>query len=163
VGHKILRARALRRNSGTLQEFQEFSRHFALENFAPVRVELVRRLDRALLVSKGAVLVSRAVMDGALAALSEALPGAEGARFRELRVEAARQEPQLYPEAADQVLRWYLFAFEPLSDEELARYAQFAESPAGQWYVIAESRALRMAANGAGEDLFQGLRPRSTL
>jgi hypothetical protein len=163
VGQKVLRARARRRNSGALEDFREFSRHFALENFAPVRVELVRRLDRALLASKGAVLVNRAVMDGALAALSEALPGAEGARFRELRTEAARQEPALYPEAADQVLRWYLFAFESLSDEELARYAQFAESPAGQWYVIAESRALRMAANGASEDLFQGLRPRDTL
>ncbi|HXX47799.1 MAG TPA: hypothetical protein VEN47_06210 [Myxococcota bacterium] len=163
VGQKILRARALRRNPAMLDEFREFSRHFALENYAPVRVELLRRLDRALLVSKGGVLVNRAVMDGALAALSEALPGAEGARFRQMRAQAAREEPQLYPEAADQVLRWYLFAFNSLSDEELARYAQFAESPAGQWYVIAESRALRMAANGAGEDLFQGLRPRDTL
>jgi hypothetical protein len=163
VGHKILRVRALRRSPGTLEQYQQFKAVFKEENFAPVRIELVRRLDRALLVSKGAVLVNRAVIDGALAALSGAVPGAEGARFRALRAEAAREEPNLYPVAADEVLRWYLFAFESLSDEELARYAQFAESSAGQWYVIAESRALRMAANGAGEDLFQGLRPRSNL
>ncbi|HTO69965.1 MAG TPA: hypothetical protein VMR31_08910 [Myxococcota bacterium] len=163
TGQKVLRARARQREPAALEQFRDFSRDFKEENFAPVRIELVRRLDRALLVSKGAVLVNRAVVDGALSALSEALPGADGARFRRLRAQAASEEPQLYRTAADDVLRWYLFAFEPLSDEELARYAQFAESPAGQWWVIAESRALRMAANGAGEDLFQGLRPRSTL
>ena len=163
VGHKILSARALRRSPGSLEQYKQFKATFKEENFAPVRIQLVRRLDQALLVSKGAVLVNRAVMDSALAALSEALPGLDGARFRALRAEAAREEPDLYPLATDEVLRWYLFAFESLTDEELARYAQFAESPAGQWYVIAESRALRMAANGAGEDLFQGLRPRSNL
>ena len=61
------------------------------------------------------------------------------------------------------MLRWNLFALELALRRELARYVEFAESPAGQWYVVASARALRMAANGAGEELFQALRPRSEL
>jgi hypothetical protein len=79
------------------------------------------------------------------------------------RARAAAEESSLYPRAADEVLHWNLFALEPLSDADLARYVEFAESPAGQWYVVASARALRMAATGAAEDLFQALRPRSDL
>jgi hypothetical protein len=137
VGKKLLRARALRRDSKTMERFRDFSRGFAESQFPPARVELLRRLDRALLTSKSAVLVNRA--------------------------RAARQEPQLYEMAADELLRWDLFAFESLSDDELSRYVDFAESPAGQWWVVSSARALRMAANGAGEELFQALRPRNDL
>jgi hypothetical protein len=69
----------------------------------------------------------------------------------------------MYPVVADDLLRWQLFAFDSLSDAELVRYCEFSESPAGQWYVVASSRALRIAANGAGEELFQALRPRNDL
>ena len=163
IGRKVLRARATRRDPKTMERFQEFSRGFAESRFPRERVELVRRLDRALLVSKGAVLVNRALVDAALAALSGATSGTDAAAFQSLRQRAAREEPQLYAMAADELLRWDLFAFDSLSDAELARYADFAESPAGQWYVVASARALRLAANGAGEELFQALRPRNDL
>jgi hypothetical protein len=163
VGGKVLRARALRRDAKTAERFQAFSRQFAESQFPRARVELVRRLDRALLTSKSAVLVNRALVDAALAALSSATSGTDAAAFQSLRARAAREESQLYAMAADELVRWDLFAFESLSDDELARYAEFAESPAGQWYVVSSARALRMAANGAGEELFQALRPRNDL
>jgi hypothetical protein len=163
VGRKLLRARALRRDTKTMESFRDFSRGFAESDFPPARIELLRRLDRALLTSKSAVLVNRAVVDAALSALSGATSGTDAAAFRSLRERAARQEPQLYAMAADELLRWNLFAFESLSDDELARYVDFAESSAGQWWVVSSARALRMAANGAGEELFQALRPRNDL
>ncbi|MFI5315623.1 MAG: hypothetical protein ACHQ6T_07975 [Myxococcota bacterium] len=163
VGHKVLSARASQRDAKVVERFAAFSRSFDPSRYSSARIELLRRLDRALLLSKGAVLVNRAVIDGALASLSGAMSGTDAAAFRSLRDRAAREEPQLYPMAADELLRWHLFAFESLSDAELARYAEFAESPAGQWYVVASARALRVAANGAGEDLFQALRPRNEL
>jgi hypothetical protein len=163
IGRKILRARALRRDEKSAERFRAFSRDFSEASFPAARVALLRRLDRALLTSRGAVLVNRAVVDAALAALSGAMSGTDAAAFRSLRERAAREESQLYPMAADELLRWQLFAFDSLSEEELARYADFAESPAGQWYVVANARALRLAANGAGEELFQALRPRNEL
>ncbi len=163
IGRKILRARALRRDAKNVERFRAFSRDFSEASFPPARVEVLRRLDRALLTSRGAVLVNRAVVDAALAALSGAMSGTDAAAFRSLRERAAREESQLYPLAADELLRWQLFAFDSLSDPELARYADFAESAAGQWYVVANARALRLAANGAGEELFQALRPRNDL
>ena len=163
IGHKLLRARALRADAKTAERFRVFSRDFSPASFPSSRVETLRRLDRALLTSRGAVLVNRAVVDAALAALSGAMSGTDAAAFRSLRERAAREESQLYPLAADELLRWQLFALDSLSDSELARYAEFAESPSGQWYVVANARALRLAANGAGEELFQALRPRNDL
>ncbi len=163
TGQKVLRARALRRDEKTAVRFRDWSRDFSESHFAPGRVELLRRLDRAMLTSKGAVLVNRAVVDGALAALSGTTTGTDAAGFRSLRERAAREEPQLYPLAADELLCWNLFALESLSDDELARYVAFAESGAGQWWVVSSARALRLAANGAGEELFQALRPRNEL
>lgn len=163
LGRRILRAEATRRDSAALERYRAFSASFAASDFSAQRLELARRLDRALLTSQSAVLVNRAVLDGALASFSGALSGAESAAFSALRSRAAAEESSLYPRAADEVLHWNLFALESLSDDELARYVEFAESPAGQWYVVASARALRMAATGAAEDLFQALRPRSDL
>ena len=163
TGQKVLRARASRRDEKTAARFREFSHDFSESRFPVARVELLRRLDRATLTSKGAVLVNRALVDGALAALSGTTSGTDQAGFRSLRERAAREEPQLYPLAADELLRWNLFALQSLSDDELAHYVAFAESPAGQWWVVSSARALRLAANGAGEELFQALRPRNEL
>ena len=163
LGRRILGAQASRRDPAVVERYRAFSASFDANAYPAARVELLRRLDRALLTSQGAVLVNHAVLDGALASFAGALPTPENTAFVELRTRAASQESALYPRAADEVLRWDLFAFGSLSDDELARYAEFAESPAGQWYVVASSRALRMAANGAAEDLFQALRPRSDL
>lgn len=163
VGHKVMRARLSRREPKTAERFGEFSRDYSPSRFPRARIELLQRLDRALLTSRGAVVVNRALVDGALAAMSENTSGAEAAGFRSLRERAAREEAQLYPVVADELLRWQLFAYDSLSDEELTRYIQFAESPGGQWWVVASARALRMAANGAGEDLYQALRPRNGL
>jgi len=163
VGQKVLRARATRRDPKTAARFKEWSRDFSESRFPAARIELLRRLDRALLGSKSAVLVNRALVDGALNALSGGTTGTEAAAFRSLRERAAREEPKLYPMAADELLRWSLFAYQSLSDDELASYLAFSESPAGQWYVVASARALRLAANGAGEDLYQALRPRNEL
>ncbi len=163
LGRQILRAQATRRDAAAVDRYRAWSARFAPADFPAERLELVRRLDRALLTSRSAVLVNRAVLDGALASFSGALSGAESAAFGDLRARAAAEESALYPRAADEVLRWNLYVLEPLSDAELARYAEFAESPAGQWYVVASARALRMAANGAAEDLFQALRPREQL
>ncbi|HTO07858.1 MAG TPA: hypothetical protein VMR86_12475 [Myxococcota bacterium] len=163
IGQKVLHARAIRRQEKTAARFQEFSTGFSESQFPAARVALLRRLDAATLTSKGAVLVNRAVVDGALAALSGTTSGTDQAGFRSLRERAAREEPQLYPMAADEMLRWNLFALQSLSDDELAQYVAFAESSAGQWWVVSQARALRLAANGAGEELFQSLRPRNEL
>ena len=163
VGQKVLKARALRRDPKSAARFQDWSNAHPRSQFPAGRVALLERLDRALLTSKGAVLVNRAVVDAALVALAGGTSGTDAATFRSLRERAAREEPRLYPAAADELLRWNMYAFQSLSDEELTRYAEFSESRAGQWYVVASARALRLAANGAGEDLFQALRPRNEL
>jgi hypothetical protein len=59
------------------------------------------------------------------------------------------------------VLRWNLYASRGLGSD-LARYAVFTESPSAQWWVVSSARAYRVTLTGAGEELFQALRPRNS-
>ena len=108
----------------TLAKFQEWSTSFDTNDYSVERIELVQRIDRALLTSQTAVWLNRAMLDAGLAALGEGVPSGTAESFRALRVQYAREEPALYPVAAEQVLRWNLYAFKWLSDSDLARYAR---------------------------------------
>ena len=162
LGQRVLRAQASRRDARTLAKFQAWSADVDLDAYSPERIELLQRIDRALLTSQTAVWLNRAMLDAGLAALGEGVPSGAAEPFRALRVQYAREEPALYPIAADQVLRWNLYAFAWISDADLARYAAFAESPSAQWWVVSSARAYRVTLAGAGEELFQGLRPRGS-
>ena len=162
LGDRVLRAQAGRRNPATLARFQRFDASFDRSRYSARRIALLERIDRALLTSQTAVWLNRAMLDAGLAALGEGVPSGTAEPFRALRVQYAREEPALYPVAAEQVLRWNLYAFKWLSDSDLARYVAFAESPSAQWWVVTSARAYRVTLAGAGEELFQGLRPRGS-
>ena len=161
LGSRVLRAQASRRDPKTLEHFERFSASFDRASYSPTRIALLERIDRALLTSQTAVWLNRAYLDSALAALGEGVAPASAGPIRELRARYAAEEPSLYPLGAEQVLRWNLFAFAWLTEGDLERYAQFAESPAAQWWVVASARGYRVASSSAGEELFQALRPRS--
>jgi hypothetical protein len=162
LGDRVLRAHAGRRSPATLARFQRFSESFDRSRHSATRIALLERIDRALLTSQTAVWLNRAYLDAALAAMSEGVPASHAATVRDLRARYAAEEASLYPVGAEQVLRWNLFAFAWLSEGDLERYAQFAESPPAQWWVVTAARGYRAAASGAGEDLFQALRPRAS-
>jgi hypothetical protein len=162
LGQRVLRAQASRRDLKTLARFQQWSEDFDSNDYASERIELLQRIDRALLTSQTAVWLNRAMLDAGLASLGEGLPAASAEPIRALRVHYAAEEPGLYLVAADQVLRWNLYAFSWLSDSDLERYAAFAESPSAQWWVVSSARAYRVTLTGAGEELFQALRPRNS-
>jgi hypothetical protein len=162
LGQRVLRAQASRRDADTLASFEEWSAELDLGDYSAERIELLQRIDRALLTSQTAVWLNRAMLDAGLASLAESVPSGTAEGIRALRAQYAREEPALYPVAAEQVLHWNLYAFKWLSDSDLARYATFAESPSAQWWVVTVARAYRVTLTGAGEELFQGLRPRST-
>ena len=162
LGQRLLRAQASRRDARTLAKFQKWSGDFNLHEHSAARVDLLHRIDRALLSSQTAVWQNRAMLDAGLASLGLGVPSGTAAPFRALRVQVAADETRLYPLAEQQVLRWNLYAFRWLSDADLARYAVFAESASAQWWVVSSARAYRVTLSGAGEDLFQALRPRNS-
>ena len=162
LGQRVLRAQASRRDVRTLAKFQKWSESFDASAYSAERIARLQRIDRALLTSQTSVWLNRAMLDAGLAALGEGVPASAAEPFRALRVQYAGEEPGLYPLAADQVLRWNLFAFAWLSDSDLERYAVFAESASAQWWVVCSTRAYRVTLAGAGEELFQALRPRNT-
>jgi hypothetical protein len=162
LGQRVLRAQASRRDPRILARFQKWSEDFDAQAYPAARIELLRRIDRALLSSQTAVWLNRALLDAGLASLGEGMPSGAAAPFRLLRARYAAEESSLYPLAAEQVLRWNLYAFRWLSDADLARYADFAESASAQWWVVSSARAYRVTLTGAGEDLYQALRPRNS-
>jgi hypothetical protein len=160
LGAKLIAASAGRRDPETLRRFAEFRSGFTAQSLPNERLQRFRRLDRALLTSRSAVLVNRAFLDAALGAMAAGVEPAQAGPFRDLRARAANEESSLYANAENEVLAWNAFTLKSLSNEELDRYAAFAESPAGQWWVVTVTRAFRATASGAGDDLFQALRPR---
>ncbi len=124
LGQRILRAHSNRHDVRRLAKFQNWSEHLDLASVPSERVELLRRIDRALLTSQTAVWLNRAMLDSGLAAIVEGIPASTAEPFRELRVRYAGEEPALYPIAAEQVLRWNLYAFRWISDSDLERYAR---------------------------------------
>ncbi len=162
LGQRVLRAQASRRDVNTLAKFQQWSEDFDSNDYSSERIERLQRLDRALLTSQTAVWLNRAMLDAGLAALGEGVPPSTAEPIRALRVHYASEEPGLYLLAADQVLRWNLYAFKWLSDSDLERYVAFAESTSAQWWVVSSARAYRVTLTGAGEELFQALRPRNS-
>lgn len=162
LGQRVLRAQASRRDLRVLAKFQKWSERFDLAAQSAERVALLRRIDRALLTSQTAVWLNRAMLDTGLRSIGDALPSGRSEPFRALRAHYAGEEPALYPIAAEQVLRWNLYAFRWLSDTDLEHYARFVESPGAQWWVVSSARAYRITLAGAGEDLFQALRIRES-
>jgi len=162
LGQRVLRAQASRRDARSLANFQAWSAAFDLRAYSGARVAILRRIDRALLTSQTAVWRNRALLDAGLGALTEGVPSVEAEPFRALRARTAGEESGLYPLAAEQVLRWNLYAFRWISHSDLERYAHFVESASAQWWVVTSVRAYRVTLGGAGEDLFQTLRPRSS-
>ncbi|MGH9887887.1 MAG: hypothetical protein ACREBE_20310, partial [bacterium] len=162
LGQRILRAQAGRRDQHTLERFQNWNASFDSSQYSATRVELLKRIDRALLTSQTAVWLNRAYLDAGLASLAEGVGSSAGPPLRALRVRYAAEEPALYPVAADQVLHWNLYSFAWLSDGDLEHYAAFAESQPAQWWVVSCARGYRVALTGAGDDLYQALRPRNS-
>jgi hypothetical protein len=162
LGQRILRAQASRRDARTLASFQRWSEDFDPHEHSAARVDVLHRIDRALLSSQTAVWLNRAMLDAGIASLGEGVPSGAVEPFRALRVHVAAEESRLYPLAEEQVLRWNLYAFRWLSDADLSRYAVFVESTSVQWWVVSSARAYRVTLSGAGEDLYQALRPRNS-
>jgi hypothetical protein len=161
LGNACCARRPASRDARTLEKFQKWSEGFDANAYSVERIELMQRIDRALLTSQTAVWLNRAMLDAGLRRSARARRRTPRSRFA-LRAHYAGEEPALYPLSAEQVLRWNLYAFAWLSDSDLERYAAFAESPSAQWWVVASARAYRVTLTGAGEELFQALRPRNT-
>ena len=86
LGQRVLRAQASRRVARTLAKFQAWSADVDLDAYSPERIELLQRIDRALLTSQTAVWLNRAMLDAGLAALGEGVPSGAAEPFRALRV-----------------------------------------------------------------------------
>jgi hypothetical protein len=97
LGRRVLQAQATRRDAAAVDRYRSWSASFAQSEVPAGRLELVRRLDRALLTSQSAVLVNRAVLDGALASFTGALSGAESAAFGDLRARAPAEGERALP------------------------------------------------------------------
>ena len=101
----------------------------------------LRRLADALPASEASVEVSLALAGVAADSLSQMIPGLPMGMAAQgmLDSQRARLRQQVEPRLLDGLARVY----QPLSEEELARFARFAESAEGQRYYQAALAALR--------------------
>jgi hypothetical protein len=115
------------------------------------RIELVQRLDE-----RGGA--SETALDVAMALARSLARAAEPLRPAHLRLTPDQLEDRLARARTEALapiritcLGNMLFAYRELSDDELAEYVRFVESPAGQWYAATLNQALVDAASVAAE------------
>jgi hypothetical protein len=115
------------------------------------RIELVQRLDE-----RGGA--SETALDIAMSLVRSLTRAAEPFRPAHLRLTAGQLEDRMARTRTEVLapiritcLQNMLFAYRELDDQELAEYARFVESPAGQWYVATMNQALVDATAVAAE------------
>jgi hypothetical protein len=141
LGRRITALEEYASTTEGVMEMQGFAAELQAAPPRPGRVELLDRLNRAFEGTRMAVDTTMAMALAVAVAANAAGPEEQqldGSTLRE-RIEAGRG---LMTQQMQQVLVvYYLFTYHDLQDEEIARYADFLESDAGDWYVDALSAA----------------------
>ena len=137
---------------------QQFTDDLREHEPSQTRVELAQRLNTAtgaddLLVQMSTV-ITQGFATGMAAAQGAAPP--EAARVGQLvEQQAASSRGQMQ----DALLTRCLLTYRSVSDEDLAQYVEFSESPLGQWLIPLVNQALMRAfsemADQAGQQLFE--------
>jgi hypothetical protein len=149
LGRKITK---LEEAASTPEGFRQMSAYVALlqTNPAPqARLRLVKRLDEAIkatdLMLDMATITVYETMNGVVAAMPQQLNMDPAALSQLLKT----HREEMRKEFQKAVMNTFLYAYQPLSDEELEEYIAFAESENGKRYheaILAELKKIQMEA-----------------
>ncbi len=112
------------------------------------RRDLLTRFDRASETSEFAADLMTETAIAAFVGVVEATGGVDEADVAKFRMQIHSTRPQVLRDIRRFGLAYNSKLYESLSNDELASYLQFAETPSGQWYV----KALRQSVVSAMTD-----------
>lgn len=138
----------------TLNNLRAFAARLRYDRPAPERLALVKRLDEAAGVTESNLEVMVATIRSIVTAIEPMLPASRRPRPGQLEQLLVQMKAQARPPLQNQLRVTLLYAYQPLTEGELAQYVAFYESETGRWYtrVAREGTlvALTAAARNAG-------------
>lgn len=163
VGTRITKMEEAASTAEAYAAMQAWAQGLKEGDLAPARVELVRRLDRAVKATEFSVSMMMNSQLAIVAALTATQPAAEQARtFEAARARIEQHRPQLLTNVQRTTLLSMLYAYRELPDADLERYIEFARSPGGSKYMEVAMKgldeALLEASRNAGRVIADHLR-----
>jgi hypothetical protein len=153
LGRRITR---LEERQGEVEQFQKTEEEGpkVLAGLPKERVDKLRRLGEAIRIGDStATMVINMGIATAYGAASAMPGGADEDALRALRSRFESQRPMIAAAMTERAILAYAYAYRELKDEELDRYIEFSETPAGRRYNDAAAQALDKALLQASLEL----------
>lgn len=145
------------------QELARFVARLRREPPRPERVALVQRLDAAGRATETSVEASLSLLRSMALAAAPYVPVGHGGAPGEVEGLIQRVREQALSQTRQMSWIMMLFVYRQLSEPELTRYVEFAESGAGQWYLGTVGRAfvhaVGVVTRGAATELVEAVPP----
>lgn len=157
LGLKIAR---LDEESATPEAYIEMLKMAEQLTVNPARVELVRRLDKAIKATETGVDAAMSTQTALIIALTSRMNPEHRPSLEDIENEVKKNKEELRSEVEEQNALALLYSYRKLKDDEIVKYVEFAESRAGKRYhaVVASgfTSALANATRNLGERVEEG-------
>ncbi len=158
LGEKISR---LEEEAATPAAYQEIQKIAAQEIKKSARSELLSILDNAIKATDVGVNIAINVQVAFILAVTAGMPAEQRPSVEDILTEVSKDKAQLRQNIERETMAGFLYAYRSLTDSEIEKYIEFAESGPGKKYhaVSAEglNAALMQAGLALGSKLGQGI------
>ena len=155
LGRKISELELRTIDPERVQELQKFAAQLKEKPAAKEHMTLVRRLDDATGATQLTLQMNLAGLRSSVKAIDAILPPAKRLQEGQLEKLVNEMKAQLQGPLREGTLTNFLFTYRSLSDPELRRYVEYAESDHGRWFHRVLTEGFLQAMTAAGEKAFQ--------
>lgn len=157
LGTKITKLEEEASTAKAYEDMQAIGPKLLHENKDSVRMNKIMKLDKAIGVTQSTVNTVLNIQLAMISAMSAAMEADKRPSFEDVQDLVKKNQPQIQSAMRQMVQIQFLYSYRELSDHEIDRYIQFAESMQGQRYhnvsIRAIDEALVQAARRIGSRL----------
>jgi hypothetical protein len=157
LGTKITKLEEEASTAKAYEDMQKIGPKLLHENKDSARMNKIMKLDKAIGVTQSTVNTVLNIQLAMISAMSAAMEADKRPSFEDVQDLVKKNQPQIQSAMRQMVQIQFLYSYRELSDHEIDRYIQFAESMQGQRYhnvsIRAIDEALVQAARRIGSRL----------
>lgn len=142
LGRKITRLEEDASTAEAYTEMQAIGPKLLDENKDSARIQKIKRLDNAIGATESTITTVLNIQLAMITAMSAAMEADKGPTFEDVQDLVNRNKSQIQAVMERMVQMQFLYSYRALTDYEIDRYTQFAESKSGQRYHFVSIRAI---------------------
>lgn len=158
LGKKISQ---LEKQAGTpaAQQMKAYFQTFQKNPPAGKRIDMIGNLVLATKAIETGTEIALKTQVAVMTAMLSNTPQVNKEMIKLMQAQIEQQRPKIVEAIAEQIIMAFLFTYRGLSDQEISKYIQFANSAVGKKYHEVMSGALILALTQAGDDLGKAITP----